>query len=118
MSFQIGTDGLLAKLVWVSTTQSIEQSRVSILACVEVLFCVFLWWYIFYLFGTFNHLLISIFVAPIVLLRSDASVERGKKIWLSLGDNARADDSYWKFMVAVIPSVLMSALFGWLVVKV
>jgi hypothetical protein len=64
-----------SKWVWWSTEESVEQSAISALACFEVAAGIYLyWWAIPYWFDTSIHLLISVLVAPFLLLRSPRSV--------------------------------------------
>ncbi len=63
------------KWVWVSTEESVERGAISVLACTEVAVGIGLyWWLIPWWLETNLHLLISVLVAPLLLLRSPASV--------------------------------------------
>ncbi len=63
------------KWVWVSTEESVERGTISVLACAEVAGGIGLyWWLIPWWFETNLHLLISVLVAPLLLLRSPESV--------------------------------------------
>ncbi len=65
-----------AKWVWWSTEESFERGAISVLACAEVAVGIWLyWWLIPWWFETNLHLLISVLVAPLLLLRSPASSE-------------------------------------------
>ncbi len=65
-----------SKWVWWSTEESVERGAISVLACAEVAAGIWLyWWFIPWWFETNLHLLISVLVAPLLLLRSPASVE-------------------------------------------
>ncbi len=62
--------------VWVSTEESVERGAISVLACAEVAAGIGLyWWLIPWWLETNLHLLISVLVAPLLLLRSPASVD-------------------------------------------
>ena len=64
------------KWVWWSTEESVERGTISVLACAEVAAGIGLyWWFLPWWLETNLHLLISVFVAPLLLLRSPASVE-------------------------------------------
>ncbi len=63
------------KWVWVSTEASVERGAISVLACAEVAAGIGLyWWLIPWWLETNLHLLISVLVAPLLLLRSPESV--------------------------------------------
>ena len=64
-------------LVWWSSRESIEAEKISLLAVAEVIFSVAAYWWIAWYFDTYAHLLVSVLVAPLVLLRSDESVALG-----------------------------------------
>ena len=66
--------------VWWSTEESFERGTISVLACAEVAAGIGLyWWLIPSWFETNLHLLISVFVAPLLLLRSPESVDKGSR---------------------------------------
>ena len=66
-----------SKWVWWSTEESVERGAISVLACVEVAAGIWLyWWFIPRWFETNLHLLISVLVAPLLLLRSPTSTTR------------------------------------------
>ncbi len=68
------------KWVWVSTEESVERGTISVLACAEVAAGIWLyWWLIPWWFNTNLHLLISVLVAPFLLLRSPVSVEARRR---------------------------------------
>ena len=63
--------------VWHATLASRAAGDVSVLACVESLFAVALYWWIAFHFQTHLHLLTSVFIAPLLLLRSPESIQTG-----------------------------------------
>ena len=68
-------------LVRWSSRESIEAEKISLLAVAEVIFSVAAYWWIAWYFDTYAHLLVSVIVAPLVLLRSDESVALGVKMF-------------------------------------
>ncbi len=68
--------------VWRATLESREAGKVSVLACVETLFAVVLYWWIAIRFDTHWHLVSSVFIAPLLLLRSPESITAGVKWFL------------------------------------
>jgi hypothetical protein len=65
--------------VWSSTDDSVDDRTFSILAAVEVAISIALYWAFAIWFQTQIHLWVSIIIAPVLLLRSDASVALGVK---------------------------------------
>src|SRR5256885_9754333 len=63
--------------VWWSTHESIAAEVPSVTAIIETILAVLLYWWIAIHLGTYAHLLLGVCVAPLVLLRSDASVAMG-----------------------------------------
>src|SRR6185436_9213931 len=63
--------------VWRASIASRAAGKVSVLACAETLFAVVLYWWIAIRWGTHVHLLTSVFIAPLLLLRSPESIEMG-----------------------------------------
>ena len=69
--------------VWHSTPATKAAEKLSVLAVVEtVLACIGYWWFAFYC-DTHWHLLASILIAPLLLLRSPHSIEKGVEWFLS-----------------------------------
>ena len=56
--------------VWHATLESRAAGKVSVLACVETIFAVALYWWIAIKWDTHWHLLSSVFLAPLLLLKS------------------------------------------------
>ena len=100
--------------VWWSSRDSIAAEKISLLAVTEVIFSVAAYWWIAWYFDTYAHLLISILVAPLVLLRSDESVALGVEMfsrYLKAGD---APLRSAKGVSVVIVSALAAGAAGWL----
>ena len=71
--------------VWHSTLETRAAGRVSVLACVETLFAVALYWWIALRYHTHWHLVSSVFIAPLLLLRSPESMKLGVQWFLKNG---------------------------------
>ncbi|WDE09108.1 hypothetical protein SG34_030530 [Thalassomonas viridans] len=71
---------MASKFVWRSTPDSITKKQVSIIACIEVIWSIFLYWLVWYWFDTHLHLLTSLLIAPLLLLRSPESLQESRKI--------------------------------------
>jgi hypothetical protein len=78
------------KWVFWSTRDSINNDIPSITAIIETALAVTIYWWIAVRFETYLPLLISIAVAPLVLLRSDESVALGGR-WFEQWEN-----TYWE----------------------
>ena len=63
--------------MWRASLESRAAGKVSVLACVETVFAVALYWWIAIRWDTHWHLVTSVFVAPLLLLRSPESVAAG-----------------------------------------
>lgn len=68
--------------VWRATLESRAAGKVSVLACVETVFAVALYWWIAIRWDTHWHLVTSVFVAPLLLLRSPESIAAGVRSFL------------------------------------
>ena len=100
-------------VLW-SSPASIEAGKISLLAIAEVIFSVAAYWWIAWYCDTYAHLLISIIVAPLVLLRSDESVELGVKMfsryWIAEDVSLRSA----KGVSLVILSAFAAGIASWL----
>jgi hypothetical protein len=67
------------QFVWRSTKESVLIGIPSALAVAEIIAAISAYWFVAIFFGTFAQLWISISVAPLLLLRSEASIELGRK---------------------------------------
>ncbi|MBT8421368.1 MAG: hypothetical protein KJO08_11000, partial [Gammaproteobacteria bacterium] len=71
----------------ISTPDSVEKNEPTVLAIVETVLAVAAYWGIAWWFDTHWHLLFSICVAPLLLLRSPESTEEGVRWFLGNGEN-------------------------------
>lgn len=78
--------------VWSSTNDSVEKGIFSVLACAEVVAAVAMYWLIAILVHSQTHLWLSIAIAPLLLLRSDASVALGVKWFEKFADHGFQQD--------------------------
>ena len=104
-----------SKWVWWSTEESVERGTISVLACAEVALGIWLYWWLIPLwFETNLHLLISVFVAPLLLLRSPASVDAA----LAAFDRYLSTDEGFRLRstqgaVVMLLAVGLAALASW-----
>jgi hypothetical protein len=95
-----------------STTESIEKGNASCLAILESVLAVSAYWGIAWVFDTHAHLLASILVAPLLLLRSPESMELGVK-WFSTyllnhdGDRNSRTKSFLFFCTSILLGAIM-----------
>ncbi len=68
---------------WVSSGESVKKGEPTVLAIVETVLAVALYWWIAWYYDTHIHLLVSICVAPFLLLRSQKSTELGATWFLA-----------------------------------
>ncbi len=94
-----------------STPDSVEKNEPTLLAIAETLLAVAAYWGIAWFFDTHAHLLLSISVAPLLLLRSPESTEKGVR-WFA---------AYWNDETEITPKdtpgrfwgiVLLSGVIG------
>ena len=122
--------GLRAGWVWHATLETRAAGQWSVLAGVETVAAVALYWWIAWRFDTHLHLVTSVFIAPLLLLRSPESIQAGVQ-WF-LGDESWPK---WRTMLSVgavsmlacastyclaqwlnhrwLPGLTGWALFGW-----
>ena len=109
---------LQARFVWWSTPQSYANNTVSVLAVVEVVLALWLyWWLIPAWFNTQVHLLASVVIAPLLLLRSKASIEEALDDFESYDDKNKPQVPFFSLhcLLIVVASALSSYfLIGWL----
>jgi hypothetical protein len=83
-----------------STPESVENGDITILAIIETVVSVAIYVGIGLHFGTFRHLAWAILVAPLMLLRTQSSVEWGLKLFDKyIGKMKKASDSFEKWML-------------------
>ncbi len=96
------------KWVWGSTEESVERGAISVLACAEVAAGIGLyWWFIPWWLETNLHLLISVLVAPLLLLRSPASVAAALAAFLRFG---RGEDISLRSKRGAVSMLLVAGL--------
>ena len=102
------------KWVWVSTEESVERGTISVLACAEVAAGIWLyWWLIPRWFETNLHLLISVLVAPLLLLRSPASVAAALAAFQRFDEGGYFSLRSKRGAVALLLTVGSAAVVSW-----
>ena len=69
--------------VWWSSKDSRKNQTLSLLATGETIFAVALYWVIAVYWDTHIHLITSLFIAPLLLLRSEQSIKKGVEWFLA-----------------------------------
>ncbi len=69
--------------VWHSTLASRAADQISVLAVVETVLAIVLYWWIALRFETHWHLVSSVFIAPLLLLRSPESIDAGVRWFMN-----------------------------------
>jgi hypothetical protein len=105
-----------------STLDSIKNGEASWLAILETILAVAAYWGIAWYFDTHTHLLISVLVAPLLLLRSPESTELGVKWFLSYWESTKTTNSNLKLrhkiifylcnMLAIVVAILVFISFN------
>ena len=106
---------------WHSTVTSVEAGTVSALAAAEVIIAILLYWVFAIQFQTQTHLWVSIVVAPLLLLRSDASIVLGVKWFEQYIDDTFAfgllpkkksrSGRFWVALILALTATTLSAYF-------
>ncbi len=102
--------------VWWSTPESREARQPSVLAIAETVFALALYWGIAIVFDTHLHLVTSLLVAPLLLLRSKRSIAAGVD-WFQRDWFGFEDDENWsrarKGVLIGVVAVLGFAVSWW-----
>ena len=107
--------------VWHATVESRSAGKVSVLACVETLVAVTLYWWIAIRWDTHWHLLTSVLIAPLLLLRSPESMELGVRWFLKNRFKVCNYDIWskikrerWLIIISAISGIIVFPLAFWL----
>ena len=106
---------IVQNFVWYSRQQGRDGDKISFVACMEVVLSVAAYWTIALYFETYAHLLVSICLAPLVLLRSDDSVELGLR-WYKRYRDVSGDNLPMrppKVLAAIAISFAFAFGFAW-----
>ena len=108
--------------VWRATLESRAAGKVSVLACAETVFAVALYWWIAIRWDTHWHLLSSVFIAPVLLLRSPESIALGvrwfMKDWLGFENYEQwsaKKRGWWLAGEMVFVGITSYALARWMI---
>nr|VFK25521.1 MAG: hypothetical protein BECKMB1821G_GA0114241_10149 [Candidatus Kentron sp. MB]VFK31686.1 MAG: hypothetical protein BECKMB1821I_GA0114274_102611 [Candidatus Kentron sp. MB]VFK75611.1 MAG: hypothetical protein BECKMB1821H_GA0114242_102710 [Candidatus Kentron sp. MB] len=101
---------------WISTPDSVEQNQPTVLAITETVLAVAAYWGIAWAFDTHLHLLMSICVAPLLLLRSPESTDKGVRWFVAyLEDKTEITrkGAPVRFWGIVLPTVIIAGAFAY-----
>ena len=96
--------------VWYTAQEGRDGDKISVVACMEVILSVAAYWWIAWYYDTYAHLLVSICLAPLVLLRSDESVELGLRWYERYWD--RWNENLPLRHPKVLATIAISFVFG------
>jgi hypothetical protein len=102
--------------VWWSTNQSLERQQFSILAIGEVIAAVSVYWLVAEHFETHRHLWVAVAAAPLLLLRSQQSMDQAVQ-WYDhynfwrVDSKARASRRRVLVAVCILAAILMCAVY-------
>ncbi len=97
--------------VWHCTEDSIAAGQISLLALAETLAAVALYWWLSFHFEWHWFSLVSLIAAPMLLLRSEESVELGVEMLRRWTGRKGSDWSRWEKAVMVLSTALVG---GWI----
>ena len=101
----------MANWILFSTRESIDTNVLSVTAIVETLIAIPAFWWTTIEYQTYLPLIISVAVAPLVLLRSEQSVALGVRWYTALMRPARLKlTAVNKALIVTVPPVLISIL--------
>ncbi len=103
-------------LCWYSTPDSRAAGRMSVLAVVETILSVVAYWWIAVAYDTYIHLVTSIVIAPLVLLRSDASIARGVELFQRYYESEDNPNNSTFFMAFLIVAAC-SGIAAWILAE-
>jgi hypothetical protein len=83
------------KWTWLSTQESRDAGQVSVLACVETLAAIALYWWIAIRFNSHQLLVSSVVVAPLLMLRSPESINSGVNWFWNCGVGPSSSFKTW-----------------------
>jgi len=92
-----------------STPESRDAGQISVLAIAETVFAVALYWWIAIYFDTHLHLVISLLVAPLLLLRSERSIE-ADVVWFLQDWLGAENDDRWSRTKQIVWLGIMTIL--------
>ncbi len=102
-----------SRWVWRCTEESLKNSQVSILSVLETVFVLGLYYFLVQHFQHHWWLLLTAFAAPIILLRSEASVALGVRMLRSYKERGEGDVSKLEKIIITVLSVIVSFLVAY-----
>ncbi len=104
------TDPPAARWVWVSTPASRAAGLPSALAITETVFCVLAFWVLVLLGWPVYWALLT---TPLVLFRSDQSVQTGLTLWKALNENKQQPFWSWPALTLGFAGLIIGAALAW-----
>ncbi|MGZ8219829.1 hypothetical protein [Methylomagnum sp.] len=94
--------------VWHCTDESIAAGQISVIAIIETLAAVALYWWLSLRFEWHWFSMVGLIAAPMLLLRSDESVELGVEMLRWCFDRKKSDMSRWRKVATILVSELVA----------
>jgi len=98
-------ENILANIHFISNQTRRENRDISILAIIETIFFVFLTWFIAYRYNTYTHIYSSILIAPLLLLKTNFSINTAIRWFIHEIDIENKSILFW---IAVIFLTLLT----------
>lgn len=99
-----------------STPQSIKNREISILAIFEILISVGVYWWISLYFNTYFHILLSVCITPLLLLKSEESIKMSLDLYIKTRKfYFNRNKSYIGILIfyfSALPGLFISILLG------
>ena len=104
--------------VWHCTKESIAAGQISVLAALETLCAVGLYWWLSYRFDWHWFSMVGLIAAPMLLLRSEESVELGLEMLRRWDEREASDVGSWAWGVMIVIAGLVYVGIGYFLPKI
>ncbi len=103
----------LGSICWYSTPESRAANKITVLAVTETVVSVTVYWWIAVAFDTYIHLVTSIVIAPLVLLRSEASIKLGVEMFERWELKIKVELKMSTLILTAVLAAACSGLVAW-----
>ena len=108
------TEWFKQSLILYSTPESRAAGKLSVLAIIEVIASVAIYWWIAAAWETQLHILVSLIAAPLYLLRSDESVTKAQVMWDEYNNDGDTTTKYsFKFWCLLLFAGFITGLISY-----
>jgi hypothetical protein len=102
-------------LVWYSSETSIQNREISLLAILEIIFAISLYWGIAFYYDFYLHIITSIFFIPFLLLKSEESIHYSLNIFAELFNSSPIKVLYVNNKLSYFISLFFSLLIVYII---